>query len=244
MSGLICVTGSKGSPGATTLAFALALTREAALGRGLLIDADPDGGDLAAILGVGASPGLMTLAAASRHRFDPSEIDRHLRPLSPSIDLMPGPSSPEQATAALATLGEPFAGVLAVSAVLADLGRWRPSSPATELARASSATVLVIQPTVEGVAHARSVFADLATHCRRVVVATRGERPYGPDEVAAAIGCAPPIVLPDDRRGVALLTAGIDLRRLRRCPLARAARDLHGMLEPTAPVVDQHAMSA
>ena len=58
MSGLICVVGGKGAPGASTVALALALAsgRERSV---TLVDADPDGGALAARLGFAATPGLV-----------------------------------------------------------------------------------------------------------------------------------------------------------------------------------------
>jgi len=59
MSGLICIAGGKGSPGATTLALALALSDPEPV---TLVDADPDGGDLAAWLGLSATPGFVSLA--------------------------------------------------------------------------------------------------------------------------------------------------------------------------------------
>ncbi len=65
MSRLVCVTGAKGSPGATTLAAALASSVPTDTGRVLLIDADPDGGNLAAVFGAGTNPGMVTLAAAT-----------------------------------------------------------------------------------------------------------------------------------------------------------------------------------
>lgn len=223
MSGLVCVTGSKGSPGATTLAAALASSVPTESGRVLLIDADPDGGDLAALFGAATNPGLVTLAAATRHRFELDDVERHTQLLSDAVALLAAPSSPEQAGATLTSLGRHFAESLSQATAVADLGRWRPDSPAAELVRAAAATVLVVNPTVAGVAHARTVFEDLSSRCRRVVVATRGERPYRPDEVAAAVGAESAVALPGDRATVSMLVV---VRRPRRTPLGRTARAL------------------
>jgi MinD-like ATPase involved in chromosome partitioning or flagellar assembly len=223
MSGLVCVTGSKGSPGATTLAAALASSVPTESGRVLLIDADPDGGDLAALFGAATNPGLVTLAAATRHRFELDDVERHTQLLGDAVALLAAPPSPEQAAATLTSLGRPFAESLSQSTAVADLGRWRPDSPAAELVRAATATVLVVHPTIAGVAHARTVFEDLSSRCRRVVVATRGERPYRPDEVAAAVGAESAVALPGDRATVSMLVVG---RRPRRTPLGRTARAL------------------
>lgn len=223
MSGLVCVVGSKGSPGATTLAVALASSVPTAAGRAVLIDADPDGGDLAAMLGGATNPGLVTLAAATRHRFAHDEVERHVQPIGDTISLLAAPPSPDQAASTLASIGRGLSESLSETPAVADLGRWRPNSPAAELVRAAAATVLVVRPTVAGVAHARWVFTDLSSRCRRVVVATRGERPYGPEEVATALGAESAVFVPVDRAAVSVLAGG---RWARRSPLGRAARAL------------------
>lgn len=222
MSGLVCVAGGKGSPGVTTLA--LMLTRLDERGAGVvLVDADPDGGDLAPLLGVSTNPGLVTLAAAARRGFDASELDRHLQPVGPSMRLLAGPSSAEQSAAALSALGSRFAESLSSIGAVADVGRWRPGSATCDLLRAADVVVLVVHPTVAGVSHARFQFQDLSSRCRRVVVACRGERPYGPDEVADAIGCESVTVLPVDRVGASMVDIRRSQRWLRRSPLARSA---------------------
>lgn len=241
MSGLICLTGSKGSPGATTLAVALTSSAPAETGRVLLIDADPDGGDLAALLGAGTNPGMVTLAAATRHRFAPDEVERHAQPIGDTISLLAAPPTPDQAAATLSSLGRGFAEALTHSPAVADLGRWRPDSPASELVRAAAATVLVVRPTVAGVAHARWVYADLSSRCRRVVVATRGERPYGAEEVAAALGAESAVFVPVDRAAVSVLAGG---RWARRSPLGRSARALGDSLGLTAPAEQSAEASA
>jgi hypothetical protein len=203
----------------------------------MLVDADPDGGDLAPVLGTPASPGLVTLAAATRHRFSTGELERHLQLAAPGVPLLAAPSSAEQASASLMSLGRSFAESLASSNTIADVGRWKPGSAAADLVREASATVLVVHPTVAGVSHARFQFEDLATRCPRVVVACRGERPYSAEEVAAAIGCASTIAIPADRVGASMITGRSTDRWLRRSALARAARTLGASFAPVEEVV-------
>lgn len=224
MTGLVCIAGGKGSPGATTLALALALSASET-DRVTLVDADPNGGDLAPMLGVPAGRGLVSLAAATRHRFPTGELDRHLQHVAPGVALLAAPSSAEQASSSLMSLGRPFAESLASSNTIADVGRWQPES-AADLVREASATLLIVHPTVAGVSHARFQFEDLATRCARVVVACRGERPYGADEVADAIGCARAVALPADRVGASMITGRALDRWMRRSALARAVRNL------------------
>lgn len=223
MSGLICVAGGKGAPGATTLALAMTLTCAETI---TLVDADPDGGDLAPLIGLPSSPGLVTLAAASRHRFAGHELKNHTQPLSPTLGLVASPSSSDQVETALAGLGRLFAEYLAAGLTIVDVGRWRSDSAASELVSAAASTVLVIHPTVAGVAHARSQYEDLAGRCSDVVVACRGDRPYDATEVAEAIGCGTATVIPVDRVGASMLSGAPKERWLRRTPLARSARGL------------------
>lgn len=233
MSGLICIAGGKGSPGATTLALALALSDSEPVS---LVDADPDGGDLAAWLGISATPGLVSLAAAVRHSFSSDELARHLQHVQNGMRLLGSPSSPEQVEASLSSLGRPFAQILAAGPAIADIGRWRSGSPATELVGAAHAIVLVVHPTVPGVAHARYQYEDLRTRCANVLVACRGDRPYNAAEVAEAIGCATAFSIPTDRVGASMLTGSTRDRWLRRTPLLRSARDLHHSISPVEEV--------
>lgn len=230
MSSLICVAGGKGAPGATTLA--VALTLSAGADRPVtLIDADPDGGDLAARLGVPTTPGLVTLAVATRHGFDPDELPHHTQALTPTVGLVAAPSSAEQTATSLTSLGRTFAVITAGSTTIADVGRWGLRSPATDLVAEAAATVLVVHPTVAGVAHARFQLDELSKRSRRVVVACAGDRPYNPDEVAATLDIDLAFALPVDRRGASLLgtSPGAD-RWLRRSALMRAARSLSEVL--------------
>lgn len=233
MSGLICIAGGKGSPGATTFALALALSD---LEPVTLVDADPDGGDLAAWLGISATPGLVSLAAAARHSFAGGEFVRHVQHVQTGIKLLGSPSSPEQVEASLTSLGRPFAQILAAGPAIADIGRWRSGSPATELVGAAHAIVLVVHPTVAGVAHARYQYEDLTTRCTNVVVACRGDRPYNAAEVAEAIGCAAAFSIPTDRVGASMLTGATRERWLRRTPLVRSAHDLRQSISPVEEV--------
>ena len=230
MSALICVAGGKGAPGATTLALALALS--GGTDRPVtLIDADPDGGDLAARLGIPTTPGLVTRAAATRHGFDSVETPHHTQAVTPTVGLIAAPSSAEQAATSLTSLGRTFAEITAGSATVADVGRWGPHSPASDLVAEAAATVLVIHPTVAGVAHARYQLDDLSKRSRRVVVACAGDRPHSADEVAAALDIDIAFALPIDRRGAALLGASPGAHRwLRRTALMRAVRSLNELL--------------
>ena len=230
MSGLICIAGGKGAPGATTLAIALAASSVASFDSDravTLIDADPDGGDMASRLGVTSTPGLVTLAAATRHGFDPRDLLPHTQLVAPNLRLLASPSSTEQAGSSLGKLGRPFASMVAASDAIADVGRWRLRSSAADLVAEADVTILVIHPTVSGVAHARYQLDDLLNACRSVEVVCAGDRPYAPDEVASALGVESVFALPVDRRSAELVgkTAATD-RWLRRSALVRSVAAL------------------
>lgn len=231
MSGLICVAGGKGAPGATTVALALAFALGAE--RSItLVDADPDGGGLGARLGLVSTPGLVSLSAAARHGFHSDLVDLHTQQIRQGVGLLAGPSSSEQMSSALGGLGQPFAEALAATDSIADVGRWQLRSASTDLVRAAAATVLVIQPSLEGVAHARFQVVDLQRVCRRVEVACVGDQPYGASEVAEALDVDRITVVPADRRGAALVGSGAASDRwVSRSPLLRAMRALAVDLE-------------
>jgi len=230
MSGLICVAGGKGAPGASTVALALAL----ATGSDrpvTLIDADPDGGGLAARLGAPSTPGLVSMSAAARHGFQPDLIDHHIQALTNSVTLLLAPTSAEQTSSALAGLGRPFAEALASRVAIADVGRRRPRSPATALVGEAGVTVLVIHPTLEGVAHARSQLDDLRRTCGSISIVCVGDHPYGPGDVAEALAVDDVSVVPVDRRGSMLLGSGAASDRwVNRSPLMRSIRALSSRL--------------
>ena len=68
---VVAIVGAKHSPGATTLAVALASAAPVDQ-RALVVEADPAGGDIAARAGMSLDPGLLTLAAAGRRGVDSS----------------------------------------------------------------------------------------------------------------------------------------------------------------------------
>ena len=237
MSSLICVAGGKGAPGASTVALALALA--AGSDRQVtLVDADPDGGGLAARLGASSTPGLVSMSAAGRHGFHPDLIDHHTQALTNSVALLLAPPSCEQTSGALANLGRPFTEALATRASIADVGRWRLRSPASDLVSTADAALLVIHPTLEGVAHARSQLDDLQQVCEQVSVVCVGDRPYGAAEVADALEVDAVAVVPADRRGATLIgSGGVSERWVNRSPLMRSMRALSTHLltqEPAA----------
>ncbi len=217
----------KASPGVTTAVLALAAAWPADR-RVVVVEADLDGGDVAAWHDVAAQPGLLSYAAAGRRDLRPDTILAHTQPLPDldGVEVVVGPASPEQAEAALSTLlaaglGEQL-GALPDTDVLIDCGRLRPASPLGGVLSSAAATVLVARPRLVEVAHLRPRAAALRS--RRPVLLLVGDRPYDAEEVAAALDVSVLGVLADDRRAAGRLAgAGEGGRGLARSRLARSA---------------------
>jgi MinD-like ATPase involved in chromosome partitioning or flagellar assembly len=228
----IAITATKGSPGATTLALALA-DRMSERARVLIVEADAAGGDIAARSGLALDPGLLTLAASGRRGLDRSRIEPHAQLLPCGALVLAGPTSAEQATSALAGIATVLAQTLVheTSTVIIDAGRWDPRSPATDLVATASIGALVLRPTIEGVEHARWQLRSLSEHVRRVIAVSIGERPYPRAEVAAALAVDEMYVIENDARAANAVGHGASYDRwLRRSPLMRSAAALANQL--------------
>lgn len=235
---VVAVCSVKHSPGATTLAVALACARTEPNGPlPLVVEADPAGGDLAAHLGLPVSPGLLGLAAAFRHQGSRPDVYAHAQPLPAGGRAVLGPLDAIQSHGAVDTLADRLPAVLTDDAVLSvlDCGRWSPSSPAAPLLRNADVTLLVARPHVAGIEHARSQVPPLrlATSGRLGVVLV-GERPYTAAEVEATLGLPVLGVVPYDARSVEALCGATGVKVARRCAVVRAARSLLDRVEPIA----------
>lgn len=234
---VVAVASAKASPGATTLALALAATWPAAGltgGRVVVVEADPDGGSLAARFGLGYEPGLASLAAAARHGLDEETLLAHLQPLGERLWLLCGPASAQRASTALASAADRLANrvsTLADTAVVVDVGRLSTGSPALPLARGADVCLLVARPRLDEVQHlAWRARALVDTGCRVGLVCV-GDRPYPPVDVAASAGLPLAGVVADDARGAEALCGGPARERvLRRLPLWRTATELSAAL--------------
>lgn len=230
---VVALASAKASPGVTTTALALAAAWPDARPVTVL-EADTDGGDLAAWLGLASQPSLVTLAAEGRHRLDGDSLARHSQQWPGTCaSLLVSPVGAVQTGAALAALGRAgLADVLVgVSGhdVLVDCGRLRPGVSQFGLLPPDAPVALVARPTVAEVAHVRAAVAAL-DQARRVGVVLIGERPYPADDVAAVVGAPVLGSLPLDRRTATALASGRAGRAFARSPLGRSASVLAGQL--------------
>jgi hypothetical protein len=225
------------SPGLTTTVHALALTWPSPR-TALVAELDPDGGCLAVRHEIPAEPGLTTLAAAGRRGLTAEVILRHCQRLADGTAVLLGPVAPDRAAPALSVLGTRLASALDAMPgvdVLADCGRIDSRSPALDVVHAARYVVVVVTPTLEGVAHVQARVESLRLPPGRVALVSIGQRPYPPDEVAAALGLPLLGALADDRKGADDLAGS---RLTRRSELWRSAAALGGQLAPhlTPPV--------
>ena len=196
----IGVFNLKGSPGATTLA--LALAAHARQQGAVLIEADAAGGDLALRFGIPQAPGLAQFAARARQTGGRREVlDGLVRTvggdgMSP-VELLPAPVEPAAVQAAVSALAEaPDALTAAGRAhpLVLDLGRLAPQPPDVGLLAACDTAVLVVRGDAVSLGHAREAgwLQELPVRCGFVLVDTG---PYRAAEAADVLGlpCLAPV---------------------------------------------------
>jgi MinD-like ATPase involved in chromosome partitioning or flagellar assembly len=227
-----------GSPGATTLALGLAAAWPTAVGRDrLVVEADPDGGVLAARFGsLRADRTLADLAASLtvRRSFTADRLFEHTRTVGETMPVLVAPPSADETHRALHTAGEMLAAGLASAGdldALVDVGRITARSPAAPLARRAVVTVLVVRPTFEEVASLTARVGELRRTGIDPSLVVVGSRPYEPHEVADAAGLPLLGVIPEDPSAAAGVNGapGTD-RRLRRSIFWRSLHELASQL--------------
>jgi hypothetical protein len=226
---LVAVGSLHAAPGATTTALALAAVWPREGHEPLVLEADPDGGVLAARYGLGHHPSLSELGAAARAGLDPDDVWQYAQVLPGALPAVVAHPSAEQCVAALRTAGprlaERFAH-LPGHDVIADVGRLRPGSPAGALVERAALVLVVLRPALDEIDVVGARLAAL-TASGNVGVVFVGERPYRPAEVGAALGIEVFGVVASDSRSAAVLSgAGGPTRSLRRLPLLRSVRTL------------------
>jgi hypothetical protein len=181
---LIAVGSVHGSPGVTSLAVDLARTWS---GEALLIEADPDGGVLAARLDLAVKPGLMELAGAARTGIDTNDLWKFAQPIAGDVGVVVAHPAAEQTGSALrAALAHVIVAAQGIDAlVVVDIGRLRPGSPALIAPGSASHTVIMSSNSVEPIV-SLTHRAQLIAGCSSPVVVLNQAHPYSAAEVAAA----------------------------------------------------------
>lgn len=185
---VIAVGSLRGAPGATLLALDLARFCD---GESLLIEADPDGGCLAARLDLALRPGLTELAGAARVGIAATDLWRFAQPSDHGVAIIVGHPAAEPVQAALRAAVNHVGSSLGALGrhVIIDVGRIRPGSPALGFAALADRLLIVSENSAEAVVsltHRAQLLNGLAA---TTIVLTAG-KPYGMDEIAATTGHA------------------------------------------------------
>ncbi len=232
---LIAIGSVRGAPGATTLAIALAAVWDRAGRLPFLLEADPDGGVLAARFGLGHRPSLTDLGVRARSSIQADDLWQAAQAVPTpgdggAIPVVVAHPSSDQCQATLRTVGSRLGALLESMPehdVLADVGRLRPGSPALGLVEEASLVLLVLRPRLEEVDAVAQRVASLNER-RSVRLVLVGERPYPPGEVASVLGVKVLGIVADDPRSAAPLRGDGAGHGIGRLPLLRSARALAG----------------
>ncbi len=183
---VIAVGSVHGSPGVTSLALDLA---RLCGGESLLIEADPDGGCLAARLDLAVRPGLTELAGAARVGIAADDIWKFAQPTNIAVSVIVAHPAAEQVQAALrAAVNHVGVALRALDQhVIIDVGRLRPGSPAIGLAAIADLTIVLSVNGIEAVvsiAHRTQLLGGVSSP----LVVLNNPKPYTTAEVEQASG--------------------------------------------------------
>ncbi|GIJ08396.1 hypothetical protein ACFFMR_29375 [Micromonospora andamanensis] len=228
---LVVVASVSGAAGVSTVALGLAALWPSR--KGLLVEADPCGGVVAARFGLPQEPGLTGFAAAARHGLPEGGSARFVQVLPVGVHAVVGPGAAETAAQAVSVLaGRPETVAALAPVVVVDAGRLYPGSPAHGLLGAADALVVVTAGDTEHLDHVENRLTGLRASTRSggVGLAVCGKTPFAPQDISAR--CRAPVWahLPRDRWGAAGLSGRMTGPAWPRTRLAQALRSLAGIL--------------
>ncbi|MCY3967558.1 MAG: hypothetical protein OXF21_03185 [bacterium] len=239
---LIAVGSAKASPGSTSLAAGLSMAWQKTLNRqAVLVEADGDGGILAARFGLASSPSLLELSGTARHELSLKGLQANCQPLIDQVLCLVAPGCSVTASTVLASLGPRLAEGLSqfneLDAIV-DVGRIRPNSAAEALTKQCSLLVVVTRPEFDQLvplAHLARTLEDQNIPAALVCI---GDRPYPPTEMAKTSGLdLLGVMAYDERVGQALLGGWPSTHRQRRLLLWRTLEELskriHQRVQPS-----------
>ncbi len=206
---LVALCSLKGSPGVTTASVGLAAGWPSSEPR-VVVECDPAGGDLLGRYRLETAPGLVSLAAAARHRGEPGLVWQHTQRLPGRLPVVVGPTGADQARAALAQLTQSGTRVLrraanrAGTVVIADCGRIDPESPALSVIREADVMLLLARAHDDALAHVATQWHTVARWSRSPHFLLVGEG-YSTDEVVRTLDINVMGRIPEDPAGAAAL---------------------------------------
>lgn len=210
---LVTFASLRGAPGVTTTALLVASALEDAV----VVEADLDGGVLAARYGLGREPGLTTLAADSDH-----DVRNHAQDAG-GVPVVVAPETPTTCASIWRTAGDRITRNLqaGTGTSIIDAGRLRAPSP---IVAASDQLVVVVQPVAEQlVALAHTLAPTRAAIAGELVVLIAGDGPYRSEQIESELGVRVIGAVPNDHVAAEALRTGGSRVRLTRSRLVRAA---------------------
>jgi MinD-like ATPase involved in chromosome partitioning or flagellar assembly len=209
----------RGAPGVTTLALATAIEVAARRSGVLLVEADPAGGVLAALLNLPASPSVVEFSTDARMITSDVFLMEGVHVLGGGLNVLASPCSARQSRTAWATGAAGFrdlAGRLDGDVVL-DLGRGVEAGVPEAIEQLADQVVFVVRPWLPDlaglVARLREHDSDPATRLIAVVGAPLSPATVNPREVRDVLAAHGQVVeVPWDPKAIASLTSS-PLRR-------------------------------
>ena len=222
---LTCFASGKGAPGVTLTALSFAAARASAGRKVALLEADRSGGTLAVRYQLARQPGLITLAAASRHGLSRDELWNNAQELPGGLAAIVAPEREDRASAILRNdgqrLGRWLADIPDVD-VIADCGRIDSDELSSGLVAEGDMLYLLARPTADEIQPTAALAANALDRGIAVSWVLIGDRPHEPAEIESVTGVAVATVLPDDRSGAHAILEGRTNGRGKRSRLARS----------------------
>ncbi len=236
----------------------------------VVVEADPTGGDLAFRFGYRREPGLSELAADTRAGDEGRDLSAYAQRIPLGVDVVFAPADqqlnddsppadrqePGHVVQVVRLVARNCLGLLHSAAadrlVVVDVGRLGWDSPALPLAAAADVLLLASRPgvdAIDAVQVRRDRLLRLPGMRASVRLVLAGPLPCPAREIADAVGLPVVGLLPDDRRGAAVLAGrakpGWGWTRLELLRAARAiALSLHSETPEGAAVAGRHAAPA
>ncbi|MDE0117027.1 MAG: hypothetical protein OXT07_10455 [bacterium] len=219
---VIAVGSAKASPGATSLSVGLGLSWEAITGRrAVLVEADSDGGVLAARFGLALTPSLVEFSGTTRHELTINRLEASSQLLAGQLPALVAPGCGETTALVLDSMATRLADGLGrlddIDAVV-DIGRVRSHSPAAELVDRCDLLVLVAQPQFEHLVPLVHQARRVASRDIPTALVCVGDRPYPPTEMAKASQLDLLGIMAHEPRVIQALRGGLPANR-RHCRL-------------------------
>ncbi len=228
---IVAVGTAKASPGVASLSVGLGFSWELTTGRrAILVEADSDGGVLAARFGLNPAPSLVELSGTNRHEVTIDRLQTNSQLLAGQLPALIAPGCGETTSLVLGPMARWLMNGLNhlqdIDTVI-DVGRIRPYSPATELIKHCDLLVLVARPQFDQLVPLVHQARRVATQNIPTALVCVGDRPYSPTEMAKAAQIDLLGVMAYEPRVVQVLEGGLPTnRRHRRLLLWRTLNEL------------------